>query len=64
MPVILAHGALGIFDELLFLGVAVIFLVMMVISWMKSRYSQLPPTQPDEQPTPADPDKPGHFKLD
>lgn len=36
-PVILAHGALGAWDELIFLGVAAVFVVMMVISWMSSR---------------------------
>ena len=29
MPVILAHGALGPFDEIVFLGIAVVFLGMM-----------------------------------
>lgn len=37
MPMIFAHGALGWFDELIFLGVAVIFIVMMGISWFRSR---------------------------
>lgn len=36
-PIIPAHGALGPFDELIMLGAAVIFLVMMGISWVKSR---------------------------
>lgn len=36
-PTILAHGALGAFDEIIFLGVGVVFLVMMGISWLKSR---------------------------
>ena len=27
MPVILAHGALGPFDEIIFIGIALIFLV-------------------------------------
>lgn len=36
-PVILAHGALGWFDELVFLGVVVIFLGMMGVSWFRSR---------------------------
>ena len=35
--VILAHGALGWFDELIFLGIAAIFLTIMGISWVKSR---------------------------
>ncbi len=40
MPVILAHGALGAFDEIIFLGVAVVFLGMMAVSWLRSQ--QLP----------------------
>lgn len=33
----LAHGALGWYDELIYLGVAVIFIAMMIISWLQSR---------------------------
>jgi hypothetical protein len=36
-PVILAHGALGPYDELIMLGAVVVFLIMMGISWVKSR---------------------------
>lgn len=36
-PVVLAHGALGAFDEIIFLGVGVVFLVLMGISWLRSR---------------------------
>lgn len=36
-PILLAHGALGPWDELIFLSVFVIFLVMMGISWARSR---------------------------
>ncbi len=49
MPAILAHGALGPFDEIIFIGVAIGFLVMMGISWLRSQ--QLPA---DEQEEPAD----------
>lgn len=35
--IILAHGALGAFDELIFLAVAVVFLGMMGVSWFRSR---------------------------
>ena len=34
---ILAHGALGAFDEVIFISVAAIFLIMMGISWFISR---------------------------
>lgn len=37
MIVILAHGALGWFDELIFLGIIVIFLGMVVFAWFRSR---------------------------
>ena len=40
MPVILAHGALGPFDEIIFLSIALVFLAMMGISWLRSQ--QLP----------------------
>jgi hypothetical protein len=43
-PVILAHGALGPYDELIMGGAAVIFLVMMGVSWVRSRN-----TRPDIQ---------------
>lgn len=33
----LAHGALGWYDELIFLGIAVIFLSMMIVSWFQTR---------------------------
>lgn len=37
MPAILAHGALGPFDELVFIGIAVVFLMMMGLSWARSQ---------------------------
>ena len=40
MPVIFAHGALGAFDEILFLSIAAVFVMMMVLSWLRSQ--QLP----------------------
>lgn len=45
MPVILAHGALGPFDEIIFLSIAVVFLAMMGISWVRSQ--QLPDEEMD-----------------
>lgn len=45
MPVILAHGALGPFDEIIFLSIAVVFLAMMGISWVRSQ--QLPDEEPE-----------------
>ncbi|GAB5494560.1 MAG: hypothetical protein Phog2KO_47750 [Phototrophicaceae bacterium] len=37
MTIILAHGALGWYDELVFLGIIVIFFGMMFVSWFRSR---------------------------
>ncbi len=34
---ILAHGSLGEWDELIFLSIAAIFLIMMGIAWVRSR---------------------------
>lgn len=66
IPIILAHGALGSWDELIFLGVAAIFLTMMGISWVRSRTNN--PTiddQPDDaNPAPAEENSPDHFRLD
>lgn len=67
MTFILAHGALGWYDELVFLGIIVIFLSMMFISWFRSRgmdYEQtdLMPEAPQKE---ADsPDSAERFQLD
>lgn len=37
IPIILAHGALGAFDEIIMIGVAAVFFIMMGVSWIKSR---------------------------
>jgi hypothetical protein len=51
MPPLLAHGALGIWDEVLLLAAAGAFIAMMIVSWLKSR------GQDDERPESAsDPD--------
>ena len=34
---LLAHGALGPWDELIFLSVFVIFIIIMGVSWVRSR---------------------------
>ena len=65
MVVVLAHGSLGAFDEILYLGVAAIFVIMMGISWMRSRYQ--PPKLDDPAETPPAPnqsDAPEHFTLE
>ena len=37
MTMLLAHGALGWFDDLIFLGVIILFGAMMFIAWWRSR---------------------------
>lgn len=68
IPIILAHGALGPYDELILLAAGAIFLVFMGISWVKSRN-----TRPDfekprvEESNPVQTEKadaPDHFHLD
>lgn len=41
MPIILAHGALGPYDEIIFAAVGIVFLVMMGVSWFRSRNEPL-----------------------
>lgn len=67
-PVILAHGALGPYDELIMLGAVVIFLIMMGISWVKSRNTRPEFEQTHEDDVQSAPLKQGHepehFRLD
>ncbi len=62
LPTILAHGALGIFDELIYLGIALLFLVIMAISWLRSRNTVVEKDTPGE--TLEAQEKADHFKLD
>ena len=63
---ILAHGSLGWFDELIFLGIIILFAVMMFIGWFRSRgdnfETDLMPKKPKNDPT--DSDSPERFQLD
>ncbi len=36
---LIAHGALGIWDEIIFLSVVAIFITFMGISWVRSRFA-------------------------
>lgn len=60
LPVVLAHGALGPFDEIIFLGVGVVFFVLMGMSWLRSRdlepeaAADLPDAAPTETHVPAE----------
>ncbi len=46
---LLAHGGLGSWDELIFLGIAVIFIAMMGIAWVRSRTANI-----DNESAPVD----------
>jgi hypothetical protein len=67
-PVILAHGALGPWDEIILIGVAIVFLIMMGISFVKNRNAA--PEDVDAVPIQDTPDTvdatgtPDHIRLD
>jgi hypothetical protein len=61
-PVIIAHGALGYWDEVIFVSVVIVFLVMMANSWIRSR-DELPeetPPAPQQAPRASE----THFELE
>lgn len=64
IPIIFAHGALGAFDEVIFVSVILIFLVLMALSWVRSRNlpdDDVPAATTEQSPkTKNDPD---HFSL-
>jgi hypothetical protein len=61
--VILAHGALGAFDELIFLAVAVVFLAMMGVSWFRSKDLE-PELETDGEPNTETLEQGDRFKLE
>lgn len=75
-PILLAHGALGPYDELIMLSAAAIFLVIMGISWVRSRNTRPSfeeenqreqPLQPTDAPSgdaPQSANAPDRFRLD
>ena len=61
--IFLAHGLLGPFDEIIFLVVATLFMVMMGISWFRSR-DDFEPDEGENAETPAEPSTDEtHFQL-
>jgi len=63
MPiVILAHGALGAFDEIIFISIAIVFLGMMAFSWFRSQ--QLSDEDDNEPIIKHDSSDTEHFELD
>jgi hypothetical protein len=71
VPILLAHGALGPFDELLFILVGLVFVGLMVTAWIRSRNSapdqdEATPSADSTPATPADTSsnaRPDHFPL-
>ena len=61
MPIILAHGALGPFDEIIFMGIAIVFLGMMGLSWLRSQ--NLEGDELDDEEDPRAPES-EHFELE
>jgi len=57
MPIILAHGALGAFDEIVFLCIALVFVGMMAFSWLRSQ--QMPAEDEEAGASHAE-----HFELE
>ncbi|MBL8145112.1 MAG: hypothetical protein JNL34_01890 [Anaerolineae bacterium] len=55
-PIVLAHGALGDYDELLFVLIGIIFVGLMVFAWLRSRSGN---TTPANAQGPAEPAQPG-----
>lgn len=62
LPVISAHGALGSLDEIIFLGVAVAFIILMAVTWLRSRGS-IPDAEPPPGEAPSE-HSPDRFHLD
>ena len=71
IPLILAHGVLGDYDELIFLAVAVVFVALMAFAWFRSRNSvpdEDEGTNPDSDAPASDANppsdaRPDHFPL-
>lgn len=70
MSILLAHGELGNVDELVFVAIGIIFVIMIGISWWRSRnmgeydFDNVllnPPASAEEAGTNHEPDS---FKLD
>lgn len=66
LPIFLAHGALGAWDEIIFISVFAVFLAIMGIAWVRSRAIGDRDIDDDEPAspfdTPAD-DSPDRFTL-
>lgn len=65
-PPLLAHGALGNWDELIFLGVAIAVGILMAASWLRARASQSTGVNPRQEDGDASGDRAprGSVELD
>lgn len=63
LPPVLAHGALGYWDEVVFIGVAVVFIAMMIVSWLRNRGTD-EVTSPSEAQSRNSPTNPDRFELE
>lgn len=68
-PFVIAHGGLGNFDELIFVGIGIVFLALMAFSWIRSRNAE--PVAEDEpnvktstHDTAISPDAADRFRLE
>lgn len=63
--ILLAHGSLGNWDEVIFLSIAAVFLIMMGISWIRSRANAPDEAEapPPSKPTASEGDSQDHFPL-
>ena len=59
LPLLLAHGALGDFDEVIYLSAAFIFLCIMGVQWVISRN-----THPKFESNNEKPETGEHFRLE
>lgn len=69
LPIILAHGALGAFDEIIFIAAAVLFATLMGVAWWRARGDVVIDELADEEstaaePTPTSTEAPDRFKLE
>ncbi len=64
-PMILAHGALGSWDEVIFLSIVAIFFIIMAVAWVRSRAMQGDDSiTPVDTPSEAAADDTDRFTLD
>jgi len=58
-----AHGALGPLDEVLFFAVVAIFIIMMAVSWMRSRQAAPDEIESDKTAPALPPTDENRFEL-